>query len=973
MQQGLPELRSLLQGPRIDSLRGLIAEIEGWQLNNKTIPVPKTFLSHAKLHPLFQKMLENIIKYRAYLELFITHFNAANEGIAPHQNTPLHYAAEAVNVDFMKWLLIQSNLEPDVNSRNKQRQTALFLLCEQYDIRVNNSKFKKRALSVVKAYDINTEDVCQCILLLLDHGASFNICNDYLQLPFELLIRNTSRENQNPFIEECRSRFASGIAISEVHGGGARVVGFYQDSPPVTVTVELLEIYLRFGEKEKFSAEMAHFNVNASNVKTVIKLLLHIAVELDLEFYVRKILDRANRIIFQVERKYNRTEAEDDSKSLELRLTHRLELKGLLKKACQAGNVRTLRLLLNQITDSELINDDPILVITLNQADECYNRTEERSRLLQCAEFLSKERKIFVSSTDNNGNTALHNAMRFGFHHIALELIKKKHIYLGVRNKDGLTPLSCARYGFWKQYFDQCISIDKKRSNFDRNEIRFNLHGFNPYILKKRKVSPSKDEAEPTNRSPTESVIVRKAMALDFFQTEIDPVKIIAKSEDLKRLLLHPVVYTFIQIKWLSMTKWSYINLVCTLATVSFFSWNSIDVCDGDDGASMMPTVLSLIGAIYLICREAIQFMFLRQKYFYSLENYMDAAIVITMLWVLFRGCNSILSSLTVIAFAMQLTIIIGSLPFGKFSTYMYMLKTVSINFVISFVFFMPLLSAFALSFFMVYNDRTMEATEREPENNAFNQFSTFSSAALKTLVMTTGEFEAAEVDFSGGKIVLFVLFVFFAPIVILNLINGLAVSDITAIMQKSELISISRKVFILDRYERGLRNIPFESIRRFFSIPFFDKHSYLVVVKRNESQKVLVEDINKIPTVQPEPEMIPVQQTDNSPANDQQNPRGRKADPKANWKVVPKIPGAWFVRGSEGCTVNLMLLKFHLFLTLENQIVDLARQIAEQSIIMKETHHSGRLEGSYADTVQHRTTLQSSPSENLIAIHWRN
>ncbi|KAL1377082.1 hypothetical protein pipiens_016502 [Culex pipiens pipiens] len=923
INDGLAMLQSLLEDYKFTVLYDLIEEMKHWDTLT-TIPEPKSFLFNVKLQPQLSRMLENSFRYRPYLECFIPRFDAVNEKICPDLNAPLHYAAEALNISFIEWLLAQPSIE--VNARNKQRKTALFLLCEQYDACLNNPNFKKRALQVTKS-PAKTDDIRECIRLLLYHGADFNMFSDRLKLPFELLMKNRSEDNKQ-FLKECTGIFQGAIAIGKTNELKQRVVGFYQERAVVIVTVELLELFLRFNEQDRFMAEFEVLNVNIGNVRCVIKLLLHTAVELNQERCVKKIVDQAGRKIFQIVnplpgKRVRVCEPVNEPKTFEL--MYRLELKGLLKKACECGNVTTLGLLLGHITDKVLVNDDPILVITLNRAHELWKRDEERAKVLQCASLLAKDQKIFLTRTDNNGNTALHSALKFGFTDIALELLQQKYAFLGVRNKDNLTPLDYARYDFWKKYFDQCVTIDVRRSYFDRNEVRLNLNGFDPYIFKKRMVK----KANQKDRSELNLWrIVEKASASNVtnkpeqsFVTEMDPVKIIAKSKDLQRLLVHPVVYTFIQVKWLRLTKWSYINLICTLITVFCFSWHSLDACD-DGRSSIVPTVLTWIGAVYMIFREIIQVLFLRFNYLSTFENYLDIATITAMIVVLSNGCNSILSSITVIAFAMQITVLLGSLPFNSIATYMHMFKTVSLNFLLSFLLFIPLLASFTYSFYLSYNDQTTNSTTPE-DDNPFNTFGTFSDAALKTLVMTTGEFEAAAVDFSGGKMLIFVLFIFFAPIVILNLINGLAVSDITAIRERSELISISKKVTILERYERGLREMPLAFIRRLYPSSFFENHSYVIVVRPNEMRKILVQSI------------------EDQPADNRRDQRA----PKGEWRVVPNIPGGFLVRGSQGLFVNFKFCKFPLFSTLDDHIMDEALRIVDQSIMVKEIQESSRAE----------------------------
>ncbi|XP_055605552.1 transient receptor potential cation channel protein painless-like [Uranotaenia lowii] len=919
-------MQTILEDYRIVALCELVEEMKDWDTLT-TIPEPKSFLFYAKIQPNLARMLENNVRFLPYLKPFLVRFDAVNEKISPDLNAPLHYAAEALNIEFLKWLLDQPGIA--VDSRNKQRKTALFLLCEQYDVAINSPKFKKRALKVSKS-SAHVDDIRHCILLLLERGADFNVCSDRLKLPFELLKKNTSEDNRE-FLKQCIERYSCAIAISKTNELKRRVVAFYQAKAPVRITVELLELYLRFEQEDVFSTELDKFDIDQSNVREVIRLLLHTAVELNLENSVKKLVRCAGKEMFSVKciPRFNTRAVVvyDDDKSSEL--TYRLELKGLLKKACECGNVATLNLLLLNISDKVLINDDPILVMTLNRAHELWKRPEQRANVLQCAELLAKDQKIFLTRTDNNGNTAVHSALKYGFHDIALDMLQQKYAFLGVKNKDQMTPLDYARYDFWKLYFDQCVTIDVRRSYFDRSEIRLSLNGFDPFIFKKKvgKKSNTRSDANLwriVEKASASNVVQQKQV--ETFVTEMDPVKIIAKSKDLKRLLIHPVVYTFILVKWLRLSKWSYINLLCILATVTSFGLLSLDYCN-DGEASIFITIATIIGVIYMICRECLQLLFLRGSYFLAYENYLDIATIVSIFVVLSRGCDSILSSLIVIAFAMQLTVLIGSLPFNSLSTYMYMFQTVAVNFIKSFLLFIPLLGAFTFGFYLSYNDKTKNSTMPE-EDNDFNNFATFSDAALKTLIMTTGEYEGAGMDFSDGKIIIFVLFLFFAPIVILNLINGLAVSDITSIKEESELISISKKVLILERYERGVRNIPFEFIRKHFPCSFFEDHSYVIVVRPKEFRKILVQHLTKC--------------APNPLTSKQQQPRGGL---KGDWRVVPNLPGAYFVRGTEGFFVNLRLLKFPLFSTLDDHIMDEALRIVDQSVLIREIMDNRRYE----------------------------
>ncbi|KAL1377081.1 hypothetical protein pipiens_016501, partial [Culex pipiens pipiens] len=503
---GVPKLEILVKDPKLIFLRELIAEIQQW--DSKT-GIPKTIASQicAMFETQLIRMLENISYYRKYLERLLPKFEAFNERIGPDQDTPLHYAIKQHKREFIDWLLNHSSIDPNI--RNAQSKTPLYLLCEDFRAGI---------------------DVRDCILFLLDKGANFNIYSGCPSLAFELLMDDQSEENLK-FLEECTRRHRYGaIAIGKTNEElKKRCVGFYQEPHvEVNVTVELLEVFLGFKEHDRFIEELALLKVNEGNVRNLIKVLLHTAVELGLEECVRKIV---------------------------------------------------------QIVD------------TLSKA-----QGDKRDSMLKCAEILIKSGKVSYTLKDSLGNTALHMAAKNGFKEIAVRLLQLKNNFLGVRNRDNLTPLDYAG------------------------------------------------------------------------------------------------------------------------------------------------------------------------------------------------------------SFVRQLTILIGSLPF-KIATYMHMFNTITYNFLLSFLLFIPWLSAFTYCFYLSHSVRSNHTAPTEANNDSFNTFGTFTDAALKTLVMTTGEFDASNLDLNDGKMILLVLFIFFVPFVFLNLINGLAVSDITEIRKEAELIGIRKKVMILYRVtvEEGL------------------------------------------------------------------------------------------------------------------------------------------------------------------------
>ncbi|XP_053678196.1 uncharacterized protein LOC128728594 [Anopheles nili] len=931
--ESLSQFEQLLNDDRLRRLEELVEEMKLWDIAT-TIPEPKSFLYYAHQQPVLVKMLENSVTLQPYLERYIERFHAENECIEPRysaqrpdrqvSNAPIHYAINQLNGDLLEWLLARP--ATDVNLRNSFKQTALAVLCERYDSCLPKTPRSDRP-------DDLLQRIQALITRLLQAGADFNICSLQLKLPFELLLKHCESDDKTrTFVEDCVRLARGALAVSSTKEHNKRMVGFYNSNVDVRLTEELLEIFLRFKDQENFISKMACFEIDDSNTKKVIRLLLHTALDQRLPDCVLQILKKADQYIFkmnEVPRRLCRGVSNDGrpgqiERQKCLILKHRVELKGLLKKACLMADLSIVQLLVSKISDLVMLNDDPLLALTLTRAYDYKRRIEDRNALLACAEYLASQHTIHMTKTDNSGNTPLHLALKYGFDSVALTLLKQPYAFLGQRNRDNLTPLDYGTYAFWKSYLDHCIEVDVERSAEDRNVLRFNLNGFEP-------PKPSKwAQAGPASPKDSTWQLVQRAGAVRtkprrFTRTitEMTVLRQIAHSKELKRLLIHPVIYTFIMVKWTRLCHWNYLNLVLTALTIIFFGSFSLTACSSS-GPNEWLRGFSALGAVFVLVRELLQLLFLRKSYL-SFDNVLDLVNVVAMSAVLVNGCNGLVSSFTVISLAMQLTFLLGSLQSNSLATMMYMFKTVSQNFLKSFLLFLPLICSFIYAFHLTYNESPAEVDDRNAchgdgcEEAYFNHFHTLWNATVKTLVMTTGEFEAAAIDFTGGKVLLFVVFLFFAPIVILNLINGLAVSDIAAIRDESELISIGKKVMLLERYERGMADVYPAWLQGCLPKPFFTEHYCRINVKTKEFRKI---EVHKRET-----------ETKSTPATAQTQaakPGGRSKKAKVVTQTFSKFP--WLPTGDwSDVIVNLRCFRLTMFMRLDQSILTEALAIIEK------------------------------------------
>lgn len=101
------------------------------------------------------------------------------------------------------------------------------------------------------------------------------------------------------------------------------------------------------------------------------------------------------------------------------------------------------------------------------------------------------------------------------------------------------------------------------------------------------------------------------------------------------------------------------------------------------------------------------------------------------------------------------------------------------------------LLVGFGISFFLVFQKNAPETdpAAAAPEEEKSDSFSNVATSLLKATVMMTGELEFSDLPFDENPAtsrIIFLAFVFLITIVLLNLLNGMAVSDTQAIHSKA-------------------------------------------------------------------------------------------------------------------------------------------------------------------------------------------
>jgi hypothetical protein len=187
-----------------------------------------------------------------------------------------------------------------------------------------------------------------------------------------------------------------------------------------------------------------------------------------------------------------------------------------------------------------------------------------------------------------------------------------------------------------------------------------------------------------------------------------------------------------------------------------------------------------------------------------SLENWLEMLLIIATFLTHSGVVESTqvkchLSAVALLLGWVELLLLTDRLP--QLSLKLEMLKTVSLTFLSFMAVYVLLLISFSLSFYILFKG----SVERYGTVIFANPF----LSVQKTITMFAGEFDASSLTFETlpyTSHVIFLLFVFLMAIILLNLLNGLAVSDTHAIRRKAETLSLVARVRLILKIEASVR-----------------------------------------------------------------------------------------------------------------------------------------------------------------------
>lgn len=298
---------------------------------------------------------------------------------------------------------------------------------------------------------------------------------------------------------------------------------------------------------------------------------------------------------------------------------------------------------------------------------------------------------------------------------------------------------------------------------------------------------------------------------------EMKAIEIISQASNHKRLLVHPLIWTFVLLKWNQLAFFFHVHfilyIVFTLSTIGYI-WCVVN--GANIHLRITFAVLTIIFMIYVILRRICQFHHLytfKTNYkFYTYILCVRTALIVFIIVLLLidvsEACRSIFASICIMLLAFELFILAGSLLWS-FSKYYVMFLDVATSSIKSLQLCLILLPAFSMSFYLLLWSRSSTpnkstSIDSDTVNGTYRDadsfFSRLRSSIIRIIAMSAGEFEVANSHFDSSVVSanLFLVFLFLISIVFMNLMNGLAVSDTQKIQADAEATSM---IQVLDSY----------------------------------------------------------------------------------------------------------------------------------------------------------------------------
>lgn len=408
-----------------------------------------------------------------------------------------------------------------------------------------------------------------------------------------------------------------------------------------------------------------------------------------------------------------------------------------------------------------------------------------------------------MNGIDDARNSALYYACHNKYYDVAKELMRRG-AFIGA---DGV--IDNLKVNVLESFLDDCLSLETKP--FAGREIRIDYQ----FLI-------------PSHMSEKGSV-------------KTEALKAIANSPNLNPLLKHPVLSSFLDLKWNSIKFFilaiTIMRFLCLAYEVWFFAYFATHFYDFDQLHQNICIIVFFLIFVVLTMMEIIQLLTSFKTYFTKLGNWLDIATIGTIFYTLAFGAYGV--ELQYIAAFLVLIVSFQSVKIVGISIYSTIFRKVCSTFFKLFATYSFLFVTFALSFQVLFNaDITSRNSQRDLEDSftetaseaseidysnefvpyeSFNEmiknwrneseadyptFGNIGVSMIRVITMFIGELDSEQFN-DPFKMIFLVLFILFMTITLQNLMNSMAIIDTQQIISESELIGLRKRTKLIYNYEK--------------------------------------------------------------------------------------------------------------------------------------------------------------------------
>jgi len=523
------------------------------------------------------------------------------------------------------------------------------------------------------------------------------------------------------------------------------------------------------------------------------------------------------------------------------------------------------------------------------QYQQCFHILFEES-----AGTVQGELDKIINKRDMEGNSALHYATQSWSQKTVRRLLEKG-ANIGQKNNWDETPISKIKPETMESFLDEFCLTSKN----DIHQEDFELH------MKYAFIAPPVDNPRFDETDPEGQEMIEKQA-----YPETETLWYMAQSKPHRHLLKHPVITSFLWMKWQRIRKQFnrnirlYLLFVVTLTWYIFERFGGISYRNDDPGPDKIAaenetycstnrlgydmnigyayvvfliqsifqfllilrdwrrdlresnwkvalqvfltswleyTIIAIIvillifqaRAMFIVLtillilvafREGLQMMVSLKRYVFGVENWVEITTIVLAGVILYvpdskfeDACETkrhLAAVAIVLSWATLITLVGRHPTLSRYNIYVTMFYKILETFVTFLVWYSFFLIAFSLGFYiMLHQDLPNKAPPTDDDYKFFNNpWWSF----VKTATMFVGEIEFSDIpiDLDNGLwpigYMFLLTFIFLIVVVLMNLLNGLAVSDTAVIREKAEIVTYVIRVETISCFEAVLLGDPF-------------------------------------------------------------------------------------------------------------------------------------------------------------------